>query len=263
LQQENPPALPILITQAVPGWGKFAAMDAIPTVKSSKVALAGDKLDADNDHGPHGPIVALSVAALGVVYGDIGTSPLYALKQCFHGVHGIAHNAENVLGVLSLIVWSLILVVSIKYLLFVLKADNKGEGGIIALVALLNPWRAAPGSLRRTLMLAGLFGAALLYGDATITPAISVLSAVEGLQIAAPAFEAYVVPIAIAILLLLFAVQKHGTRRSLSTSGASSTSICSPSVARATTATSIFRRSALRSAMLSPFKAGRRNCPRP
>lgn len=159
------------------------------------------------------PLATLSLAALGIVYGDIGTSPLYAFKQCFHGVHGIAATADNVLGVLSLILWSLILVVSIKYLLFVMQADNNGEGGIIALVALLNPWHAAPGSRRRLLMLLGLFGAALLYGDGTITPAISVLSAVEGLKVTSPLLEPFVVPIAVIILFVLFALQKHGTSR--------------------------------------------------
>ena len=180
---------------------------------SAQTERAIDKVGAGEDNETQRPVIALSIAALGVVYGDIGTSPLYALKECFNAAHGVAPTPENVLGVLSLIVWSLILVVSVKYLLFVLKADNKGEGGIIALVALLNPWRVAPGSLRHVLMLMGLFGAALLYGDATITPAISVLSAVEGLKVAAPVFDDYVVPIAIAILLLLFAFQKHGTSK--------------------------------------------------
>ena len=159
------------------------------------------------------PIASLSLAALGVVYGDIGTSPLYALKQCFNGPHHVEASPENVFGVLSMIVWSLILVVSVKYLLFILQADNKGEGGIIALVALLNPWRAAPGSQRHVLMLMGLFGAALLYGDGTITPAISVLSAVEGLKLATAAFDDFVVPIAAAILFALFAIQRRGTSK--------------------------------------------------
>ena len=168
----------------------------------------------DTDEEARGrPLGALSLAALGVVYGDIGTSPLYALKQCFQGRHGIMASGENVLGIVSLIVWSLIVVVSIKYLLFILKADNKGEGGIIALVALLNPWRSAAGSKRYVLMMMGLFGAALLYGDGTITPAISVLSAVEGLSVEAPAFDPFVVPISVVILLVLFAVQKYGTSK--------------------------------------------------
>jgi KUP system potassium uptake protein len=159
------------------------------------------------------PLAVTALGALGVVYGDIGTSPLYAFKLSVHGAHGIAPTGDNVLGVLSLIVWSLILVVSIKYLLFVLQADNRGEGGIIALVALLNPWRVPAGSRRHILMLLGLFGAALLYGDGTITPAISVLSAVEGLKVAVPASERFVVPIAIAILLGLFVLQSRGTSR--------------------------------------------------
>src|SRR2546428_6850927 len=121
---------------------------------------------------------ALTLAALGVVFGDIGTSPLYALRECFGGVHAIAVTPANVLGVVSLIFWSLIVTVSIKYVLFLMRADNGGEGGILALVALV---RAGAGrGYRRSLVAIGLFGAALLYGDGMITPAISVLSAVEG-----------------------------------------------------------------------------------
>jgi KUP system potassium uptake protein len=168
---------------------------------------------SNGDDDVHRPLAMLSLAALGVVYGDIGTSPLYAFKLCFNGPHAIAASADNVLGVLSLILWSLILVVSIKYLLFVMQAHNRGEGGIIALVALLNPWHAAAWSRRHLLMLMGLFGAALLYGDGTITPAISVLSAVEGLKVATSLFDPYVVPIAVAILFGLFALQRYGTTR--------------------------------------------------
>ncbi len=189
------------------------AMDAQKAVGSQPSRPDNSKLDANDKEESRRPLLVLSVAALGVVYGDIGTSPLYALKQCFHGAHGIAATTENVLGILSLIVWSLILVVSVKYLLFVLRADNKGEGGIIALVALLNPWNSASGSPRHILMLMGLFGAALLYGDGTITPAISVLSAVEGLKLATPVFDQFVVPIAVAILFALFAYQRHGTTK--------------------------------------------------
>ena len=159
------------------------------------------------------PLMVSAIAALGVVYGDIGTSPLYAFKQCFVGGHGVSPTPENILGVLSLIVWSLIFVVSIKYLLFILRADNRGEGGIIALVALLNPWHSAPWSRRRILMLMGLFGAALLYGDGTITPAISVLSAIEGLGIATPAFHPYLVPITVVILVGLFLFQSRGASK--------------------------------------------------
>jgi len=153
----------------------------------------------------------LSIGALGVVYGDIGTSPIYALRECFFGSGQATPDPANVLGVLSLIVWSLILVISLKYLVFVMRADNRGEGGIIALVALLNPWKSKPGTGRYALMLLGLFGGALLYGDGTITPAISVLSAIEGLKVATPAFQPYVIPITLALLVALFALQRRGT----------------------------------------------------
>jgi KUP system potassium uptake protein len=153
----------------------------------------------------------LALAALGVVYGDIGTSPLYALKECLHGEHAIAVSRGNVLGVLSLVFWSLTFVVTIKYLTFILRADNHGEGGILALLALIpvdrTKKRAGPGLL----VLLVVFGAALLYGDGVITPAISVLSAMEGLEVAAPALKPAVVPLTVAILLGLFMVQRHGT----------------------------------------------------
>jgi KUP system potassium uptake protein len=168
-------------------------------------------IEIEEEGQPGRPVGAVALAALGVVFGDIGTSPLYAFNQCFLGEQAMAPTADNVLGILSLIVWSLILVVSVKYLVFVLRADNRGEGGIIALVALINPWRSPPGSGRNILMLIGLFGAALLYGDGTITPAISVLSAVEGLKVATPAFEPFIVPISIVILMALFSVQYRGT----------------------------------------------------
>ena len=155
--------------------------------------------------------LALSLGALGVVYGDIGTSPIYAMRECFLGSGHASVSPDNVLGVLSLIIWSLILTISVKYLLLVMRADNKGEGGIIALVALLNPWKSKTGSTRYLLMLLGLFGGALLYGDGTITPAISVLSAIEGLDVATPAFHAYVIPITLVLLVALFSVQSQGT----------------------------------------------------
>ncbi len=155
-------------------------------------------------------IAGLALAALGVVYGDIGTSPLYALKECFSGTYGVPATRENVLGVLSLVFWSLNVVVTFKYLSLVMRADNRGEGGIFALLALVR--HGDPPSRGRHLLIAvGLFGAALLYGDGIITPAISVLGAVEGLSIATPAFEPYVVWIAVAIILSLFLVQRHGT----------------------------------------------------
>lgn len=146
-----------------------------------------------------------------MVYGDIGTSPIYALRESLHGSYGVEPNAAGVLGVLSLIFWSLIVVISVKYLAFVMRADNRGEGGIIALTALVMPPFAEPRGRRRLLMLTGLFGAALLYGDSMITPAISVLSAVEGLEVAAPVLSPYVIPITVLILMALFAFQRRGT----------------------------------------------------
>lgn len=146
---------------------------------------------------------------MGVVYGDIGTSPLYALKECFSPAHGVPPTHDNVLGVLSLVFWALIIVICIKYLIIVMRADNEGEGGILALMELVRPRKQGWGFM--IIISLGLFGAALLYGDGIITPAISVLSAVEGLQIATPAFEHYVIPITIIILFLLFYFQKRGT----------------------------------------------------
>jgi KUP system potassium uptake protein len=153
----------------------------------------------------------LALAVLGVVYGDIGTSPIYALRECFAGKNPIPVTPGNVLGVLSLIFWTLVLVISLKYMVFVLRADNRGEGGIFALIALLRPDRDQERRRRRALILLGILGAAMLYGGAMITPAISVLSAVEGLQVAAPHLHAYVIPITVGILFALFAVQRHGT----------------------------------------------------
>ncbi len=137
-------------------------------------------------------LLPLALTALGVVYGDIGTSPLYAMRECFFGSHSVPPTQENVLGVLSLIIYSLVMVISLKYVAIVMRADNHGEGGILALTALLPPRDSA----RRTplLVLLGLFGAALLYGDGMITPAITVLSAIEGVKVATPVFEPYVVP---------------------------------------------------------------------
>jgi KUP system potassium uptake protein len=168
-------------------------------------------------HGTHGEptgryFYLLALTALGVVYGDIGTSPLYAIRESLGEHYGLAPTPGNVLGVLSLIFWALIIVISIKYLTYVMRADNRGEGGMIALTALVAPARRMrPGSRRWTLVLVGLFGASLLYGDSMITPAISVLSAVEGLKVATPLFEPYIIPIVIAILVALFAVQSRGT----------------------------------------------------
>ncbi len=158
---------------------------------------------------------ATALAALGVVYGDIGTSPLYALKECFSPEYGLSPSAGHVVGVLSLIFWALNFVVSLKYLTFIMAADNRGEGGIMALLALLRPRRKAGRPVpRRLLIMLALFGAALLYGDGVITPAISVLGAVEGIGVAATSLPAWVVPIVSSLILVaLFAFQRHGTAR--------------------------------------------------
>ena len=153
----------------------------------------------------------LALLALGVVYGDIGTSPLYAIRECFNGPHAVAATYDHVLGVLSLIFWALIIVVSVKYLVFVLRADNRGEGGILALTALATPIKPTGKTERSWLIYLGIFGGALLYGDAMITPSISVLGAVEGLSVATPVLQPYVVPITLVILILLFWFQHRGT----------------------------------------------------
>ncbi|TWT39000.1 potassium transporter Kup [Blastopirellula retiformator] len=153
----------------------------------------------------------LSLVALGVVYGDIGTSPLYALRECFQEDHAIAASHDHVLGVLSLIFWALAIVISTKYLLFILRADNEGEGGILALAALVTSGDLQSENRRWIIFTLGLLGGSLLYADGMITPSISVLSAMEGLEVAAPALEAYVEPITIAILIGLFLFQSKGT----------------------------------------------------
>ena len=155
-------------------------------------------------------LAALVLGAVGVVFGDIGTSPLYAFRECF-GHHDLAITQANVLGLLSVIVWSLMLIVTVKYLFVVLRADNHGEGGMLALLTLVIPPDRRRETRFRPLVLLGIFGASLLYGDGIITPAISVLSAVEGLQLATPLFTPFIVPISIVILTGLFWVQRHGT----------------------------------------------------
>jgi KUP system potassium uptake protein len=168
--------------------------------------------DANQQGQTKQALSTLMLGAIGVVYGDIGTSPLYTLKEAFTGHHSVAVTHDNVLGILSLVFWSLMIIVTLKYVTIIMRADNRGEGGIMALTALV--LRATRDTKRRWMLMAlGLFGAALFYGDSMITPAISVLSAVEGLEVAAPALEPYVVPVAIAVLIGLFAVQRHGTAR--------------------------------------------------
>jgi len=180
----------------------------------------GENATHQTGHGGHGAtpptgrrLAALSLLALGVVFGDIGTSPLYALRECFHGEHPLAPSHGNVLGVLSLIFWALVVVISIKYLVYVMRADNDGEGGILALMALAERSKTATSSKVGwwLLTMLALFGAALLYGDGVITPAISVLSAIEGLELASPAFADWVIPVTLVILFALFWVQHRGT----------------------------------------------------
>jgi KUP system potassium uptake protein len=184
-----------------------------PTARPpDSMALSRAPTHGEADHAPKGTgyVAKLAIAALGVVFGDIGTSPLYSMRECFHGTHGIPITHASVLGILSLICWSLMLIVAVKYVFYVLRADNKGEGGILSLMALAVS--ALKGSRLRAFVLAcGVFGAALLYGDGAITPAISVLSAVEGLEIATPALKDLVIPLTIAILVGLFFIQKRGT----------------------------------------------------
>ena len=163
-------------------------------------------------HQPSPLPFAITIGALGVVYGDIGTSPLYALREAAKAAaHGNAVTSSQVLGAVSLILWALILIISVKYAALIMRADNRGEGGIVALLALLSARNARPGTWRAHLLVVGLIGAALLYGDGAITPAISVLSAIEGLKVDAPSLTPAVVPITIAILVVLFIIQKHGT----------------------------------------------------
>ncbi|WP_437803288.1 potassium transporter Kup [Sorangium sp. So ce693] len=200
------------------------AMPAPPGATQQAVTRADDgptqhgaarrDADATAAHGHHGGKAALALAALGVVFGDIGTSPLYALKECVSGTHGVPPTPDNVLGLLSLLFWSLMMVVTVKYVTFITRADNDGEGGILALLALV-PERLRASGTQGVGWLAGLvvLGAALLYGDGVITPAISVLSAMEGLEVATTALKPFVVPLTCAILVGLFSVQRWGTAR--------------------------------------------------
>ena len=172
----------------------------------------GPGSDDSGGHGTHAGTAALALGALGVVYGDIGTSPLYAFKEAFtEKSHELLVDRQNIFGVCSLAFWALILIISVKYLLFVMRADNRGEGGILALTALVMPRRGRTVAKAGFLVALGVFGTALLYGDGIITPAISVLSAVEGLEEVSTSFTSWVIPIAIVILVLLFLVQSRGT----------------------------------------------------
>jgi KUP system potassium uptake protein len=176
-------------------------------------------LPADRPAGQHHPqsgLIGLAVGAIGIVFGDIGTSPIYAFRETFKGHHHLEQGDPEILGVLSLIFWSMMIVVAIKYVIVIMRADNKGEGGSLALLALINRKSSEGGKRRRWtagIVLLGVFACALFYGDSMITPAISVLSAVEGLNTVQSGMEAYVVPIAIGILVCLFAIQARGTAK--------------------------------------------------
>ena len=156
-------------------------------------------------------VAALTLAAIGIVYGDIGTSPLYTLRAIFHHEHGLPLNTPNILGIISLIFWSLTIIVSLKYVTLVLRADNRGEGGIMALMALATNSVTKASRWHFPLLVIGVLGATMFYGDSVITPAISVLGAIEGLEVAAPGMSHYVVPLAVVVLVLLYSVQRHGT----------------------------------------------------
>ncbi len=180
----------------------------------STTTIEDPHLSGHNDETGVKHLASLSLAALGVVFGDIGTSPLYALRECFHGEYSIPVNHANVLGVLSLLVWAIILIVTLKYLICIMMADNDGEGGILALTSLIISHARKNNRKERWFLVAiGLFGASLLYGDGMITPAISVLSAVEGVQIVAPELSSLAIPLTVVILIVLFLVQHHGTAK--------------------------------------------------
>ncbi len=173
---------------------------------------------AESDgHRPRAGVAALGFGALGIVYGDIGTSPIYAIRETFDHSN-LEASMANAYGVASIILWSLIIVISVKYLAFVMRADNHGEGGILALTALVAPQKGRATGMLAGAVTLGVFGTALLYGDGLITPAISVLSAVEGFEVASTAFERFVIPLSVVILIGIFAVQRHGTGQDLARS---------------------------------------------
>ena len=192
-------------------------MTTPPPIQPSASTPPPTPRSAPHGSEPRGRYLAvLALTALGVVYGDIGTSPLYAMREAFHGPHAIPVTPGNILGVLSLVFWSLIIVVTIKYHVVIIRADNKGEGGVLALMALIQGRRQTRGSSgggRGMIIVLGIFGAALMYADGALTPAISVMSAVEGLAVAAPRLSHWITPITLALLLGLFFFQKHGTAK--------------------------------------------------
>ena len=177
---------------------------------SSSDLLKPVELRDDHDSHKKG-LATMMLAAIGVVFGDIGTSPLYALKECFDANHGIAYTPEALFGVISMMIWALILVVTVKYVLFVMRADNKGEGGVLSLMALALRSFDSKSKGYFFFMIMGMLGACMLLGESVITPAISVLSAVEGIEIAAPGLNKFIIPISLIILVALFLIQKYGT----------------------------------------------------
>ena len=201
------------------GSDKTAGVDSVKRARRNAEAALQQPTKPSTGHEPHSEhshtkagTAALALGALGIVYGDIGTSPLYAFKEAFtEKSHEMTVDTINVYGICSLAFWALVIIISIKYLLLVMRADNKGEGGILALTALVMPKRGSTATKAGLLVSLGVFGTALLYGDGIITPAISVLSAVEGLEEVSPAFASWVLPIAVAILMCLFMVQSRGT----------------------------------------------------
>jgi KUP system potassium uptake protein len=208
-------------TSSVPSRTSVAGPDAAPGVKPAEHPFVPSEGEPDqhdgHGHPPANPVgkrlAILTLTALGVVYGDIGTSPLYTMRETFSPEYGMTPNPANVYGILCLVFWSIMLVVVFKYLIFILRADNRGEGGVLAMLALLlqKQQRSEDRRRRAILIILGVFGTALLFGDGVITPAISVLGAVEGLEIATPGLQPFVVGIAVIILFMLFVVQKRGT----------------------------------------------------
>ena len=167
--------------------------------------------------GTHSPSqasrAALVLGAIGVVFGDIGTSPLYTLKEAFGGHYGLAPSHDNVLGILSLVFWAMVLVVTLKYVTVIMRADNRGEGGILSLMTVVHRALPIASPLSYSIGILGILGTAFFFGDAVITPAMSVLSAVEGMELVAPALHPYVLPVALAVLIALFASQRFGTEK--------------------------------------------------
>jgi KUP system potassium uptake protein len=185
---------------------------SVDQTAAATTAQPGSASDDDTGHHHSDGMLKLAFGAIGIVFGDIGTSPLYAFRETFAGHHKLALDAAHIMGVISLMFWSMMIVVTVKYVIIIMRADNKGEGGSLALLALVSG-KTKTKRWSKGIILLGVFATALFYGDSMITPAVSVLSAVEGLAVAAPSFAGLVLPIVIAILIALFWVQKSGTAR--------------------------------------------------